>query len=146
MDMGKWKQKLWRSSRWRLLWQYTDQGNGSCYCSLWRRHLLCAVKDDYTLWSWGDNNLGQLGNGTYNSSVTPVQIMSNVKSVCAGKDFALALTNNGDVYRWGAVNGHEVEGGNLPRKIADHVVSISAEYLRCSALKMRWHRTQMGRR
>ena len=69
-----------------------------------------AVKDDYTLWSWGDNNLGQLGNGTYNSSVTPVQIMSNVKSVCAGKDFALALTNNGDVYRWGAVNGHEVEG------------------------------------
>lgn len=59
-----------------------------------------AVKDDYTLWSWGDNNLGQLGNGTYNSSVTPVQIMSNVKSVCAGKDFALALTNNGDVYRW----------------------------------------------
>lgn len=76
--------------------------------------------------------------------------MSNVKSVCAGKDFALALTNNGDVYRWGAVNGHEVEGGNLPRKIADHVVSISAEYLRCSALKsdgtvLRWDGDELNR-
>ena len=33
-----------------------------------------AVKNDGTLWTWGNNDNGQLGNGTYNGSNSPVKI------------------------------------------------------------------------
>jgi len=33
-----------------------------------------AIKKDGTLWAWGWNDIGQLGNGTNKNSNTPVQI------------------------------------------------------------------------
>ncbi len=69
-----------------------------------------------TVWAWGDNTCGQLGDGKggYNGgtefwSTTPVQVMlsdsitplSGVIAIAAGDDFSLALTNSGTVYAWG---------------------------------------------
>ncbi len=34
----------------------------------------CASKSDGTLWCWGHNESGQLGDGTYTSTATPVQV------------------------------------------------------------------------
>jgi alpha-tubulin suppressor-like RCC1 family protein len=36
-----------------------------------------ARKTDGTLWAWGCNNLGQLGDGTSSSKCSPVQIPGN---------------------------------------------------------------------
>jgi alpha-tubulin suppressor-like RCC1 family protein len=35
----------------------------------------CAVKSDGTLWCWGNNNAGQLGNGSPTSTTLPVQVL-----------------------------------------------------------------------
>lgn len=51
-------------------------GSGSSY----------AIKPDGTLWAWGDNTYGQLGNGTWDSSTRPVQVgtESNWANIAAG--------------------------------------------------------------
>jgi alpha-tubulin suppressor-like RCC1 family protein len=35
---------------------------------------MCAIKTDHTLWCWGDNGFGQLGDGTTTDSPVPVQV------------------------------------------------------------------------
>jgi len=63
-----------------------------------------ALKSDGTVWAWGDNNYGQLGNGTTTNSHTPTQV-SGLTSITAlsasGNGFALALRNDGTVWAWG---------------------------------------------
>src|SRR5450432_1551772 len=50
-----------------------------------------ALKSDGTVWAWGDNGDGQLGNGSLNGSGTPVPVstISGVVSVAAGENFSL---------------------------------------------------------
>ncbi len=63
-----------------------------------------AVKSNGTLWSWGENNSGQLGNNTSVDSHTPVQESSLstywVKAT-AGENFTVAKTSSGTLYAWG---------------------------------------------
>ena len=60
---------------------------------------------DGTLWAWGDNEFGQLGNGTMSSSYTPSQIgtSSDWASVASGKTHTLGLKTDGTLWRWGYV-------------------------------------------
>lgn len=65
-----------------------------------------ALKSDGTVWAWGRNNVGQLGNGTTTDSTTPVQVsgLAGVKSVasCPGEaNHSLALKFDGTVRAWG---------------------------------------------
>jgi alpha-tubulin suppressor-like RCC1 family protein len=62
-----------------------------------------AVKDDGTVWAWGLNKNGQLGDGTTTSSSTPVQVggLSGVKTVAGGNLHSLALKEDGTVWAWG---------------------------------------------
>jgi len=62
-----------------------------------------GLKSDGTVWAWGINNFGQLGNGTNIDSSQPVQVMNlaNVVDVDAGNLHALALRSDGTVWAWG---------------------------------------------
>ena len=62
-----------------------------------------AIKDDGTVWAWGNNRYGQLGDGTKTSSTTPVQVMglSGVKSIGGGLMLSYAVDQNGDLWGWG---------------------------------------------
>ncbi len=67
-----------------------------------------ALDSQGNVWAWGQNNKGQLGNGTLNdsSNKSPVLIgedtpLNNVKQIAAGEYHAAALTQNGEVYMWG---------------------------------------------
>jgi alpha-tubulin suppressor-like RCC1 family protein len=66
-----------------------------------------ALKSDGTVYSWGVNSFGQLGNGTTTNSRTPVKVKSltNVVAIASGWEHNLALTTDGTVYTWGA-NGY----------------------------------------
>ncbi len=58
--------------------------------------------------TWGDNQYGQLGNGTVTRSllagpIVPAagQALNNIVQVAGGGRYSLALTSNGSVYAWG---------------------------------------------
>lgn len=62
-----------------------------------------ALKSDGTVWAWGDNRYGALGDGTNSSSTTPVQVsgMRNIVQVSGGALHSLALRADGTVWAWG---------------------------------------------
>ena len=59
-----------------------------------------AVKSDGTVWSWGENTNGQLGDGTTVTRGTPVQVigLTNVVAVGGAKSHSLALKSDGTVW------------------------------------------------
>ena len=62
-----------------------------------------ALKSDGTVWSWGQNNLGQLGLGDNDNRVAPTKVdISNIVKIAVSANHALALTTDGEVYAWGA--------------------------------------------
>lgn len=67
----------------------------------------CALKTDGTLWCWGDNDNGQLGDGTTAGKALPVQVTSlggKVAEVALGSDHSCARQNDGTLWCWG-LNG-----------------------------------------
>jgi alpha-tubulin suppressor-like RCC1 family protein len=64
----------------------------------------CAWLADKTVWCWGDNEFGQLGNGNFDPQQSPVQVtgISDAVSVAVGPDFACALRTGGAVSCWGS--------------------------------------------
>jgi hypothetical protein len=62
-----------------------------------------AVRSDGTVWAWGYNYFGQLGNGTNTNSNVPVQVSGLTGAVAvAGGDFhSLALRSDGTARAWG---------------------------------------------
>ncbi|HEY3273728.1 MAG TPA: hypothetical protein VGJ92_08205, partial [Methanocella sp.] len=62
-----------------------------------------ALKNDGTVWAWGDNTWGQLGDGTTKDHLEPAQVhgLSHVKAIAAGYGQNVALLDNGTVWAWG---------------------------------------------
>ncbi|MEA2974221.1 MAG: hypothetical protein QOG82_2679 [Actinomycetota bacterium] len=63
-----------------------------------------ALKGDGTVWSWGWNYFGQLGDGTTVDRSLPVQVvgLTNVVAISAGGLHNLALKGDGTVWAWGS--------------------------------------------
>lgn len=90
-----------------------------------------ALKSDGSVWTWGDNRSGQLGNGTFNTSFTPVQVkipsgnrLSGITAIGAGGKHTVALKNDGTVWAWGGnFYGQLGDGTNNDRRTAVQVKS-----------------------
>ena len=97
-----------------------------------------ALTADKRVWTWGDNEFGELGNGTtggYNPTPTVVTNLTNVVAIAGGLGFTLAVTSNGRVYAWGdntfgelGTNTSAVASANLPMLVAgiSNAVWVSA--------------------
>jgi len=61
------------------------------------------VRTDGTVWAWGDNRAGELGDGTTTDRLAPVQAtgLTGVTQVAGGCDHSLALRSDGTVWAWG---------------------------------------------
>lgn len=62
-----------------------------------------ALQTDGTMWSWGGNSFGQLGDGTTTNRSTPVQVpgLTEVTAVGGGGNHSLAARFDGTVWAWG---------------------------------------------
>jgi alpha-tubulin suppressor-like RCC1 family protein len=62
-----------------------------------------ALRDDGTVWAWGANSNGQLGDGTNVDRPTAFQIagLTNIVAIAAGAAHSLALRTDGTVWAWG---------------------------------------------
>jgi len=74
-----------------------------------------ALKKDGTVWAWGVNNFGQLGNGTMEDSSIPVKVesLSDVVATDAGWDHSLALKKDGTVWAWGSNGSGQLGNGTI---------------------------------
>jgi alpha-tubulin suppressor-like RCC1 family protein len=73
-----------------------------------------AIKTDGTLWLWGYNSNGHLGDNTTDSKSSPVQTVAggtNWKSISLGTDVSAAIKTDGTLWMWGA-NGYGELGTN----------------------------------
>ncbi|MDY4873393.1 MAG: FN3 associated domain-containing protein, partial [Alloprevotella sp.] len=99
-----------------------------------------ATKNDGSLWAWGYNSYGQLGDGTTTNKTTPIKIMDNVVSTSASRYHSLAIKNDGSLWAWGRNSYGQLGDGTTtnkttPVKIMDNVVSTSAGLYHSLAIK-----------
>jgi alpha-tubulin suppressor-like RCC1 family protein len=62
-----------------------------------------GLKPDGTLWAWGLNSFGQIGDGTNTDKNTPAQIGSdtNWSTIATGYEHTIALKADGTLWTWG---------------------------------------------
>jgi alpha-tubulin suppressor-like RCC1 family protein len=82
-----------------------------------RNHAM-ALADDGTVFTWGNNRFGQLGNGTFRGRLTAAQVpgLADVVQVFAGRDHCLAVSGDGTVWAWGHNKYGELGDGTLTNR------------------------------
>lgn len=88
-----------------------------------------ALKADGTVWAWGSNDLGQLGDGSTTDRAFPVQVqgLSNVVAIAAGRLYTLAIRSDGTLWAWGSnFSGELGDGTRNFRPNAAPVAGISS--------------------
>ena len=107
----------------------------------------CALQDNGDVKCWGANHVGQLGDGTTEDRLLPVNVKnvaSGVQAIAAGENHTCALTNEGDVQCWGENRyGQLGDGTDQSRTTPTNVESLAGavvavalgKYHTCALLK-----------
>jgi alpha-tubulin suppressor-like RCC1 family protein len=76
-------------------------------------HHTLALRGDGTVWAWGGNGSGQLGDGTTTNRNTavPVSGLTDVVAIAAGSGHSLAVLSDGTVWAWGSNSAGELGDG-----------------------------------
>lgn len=74
-----------------------------------------ALKDDGSVWSWGQNASGQLGTNTTADAKQAAQLTAlagqSITAIVSGHNHSLALRSDGAVYAWGANGSGQLGDG-----------------------------------
>jgi alpha-tubulin suppressor-like RCC1 family protein len=79
-----------------------------------------AIRSDGTLWTWGTNNYGQLGDGTTTNRLSPVQIGtdSDWEAIGAGQYYSVAVKDNGHLFSWGINEYGQIGNGTYTNQLS----------------------------
>lgn len=102
-------------------------------------HFTLALKDDGTVWAWGLNAFGTLGDGMTTTEgsgyvTAPIQVtgLCGVKSIHAGAKNCFALKNDGTVWAWGENNSLLCD---MTRTTEGSVISTPGQILNLTNIK-----------
>jgi len=104
---------------------------------------LATIKTDGTLWIWGFNNFGQLGDNTQgsglvNSKSSPIQTITfgtNWKQAACGKYFTAGIKTDGTLWYW---------GNNAQGNIGDNTVVHKSSPVQTIAFGNNWKQVACG--
>lgn len=98
---------------------FTFITNAQCYrlVASGNYHVL-ALKSDNTLWGWGANYNGELGDGTYQIRPTISQIgtASNWLTIATGSGHTIAIKTDGTLWSWGDNSAGQLGDGTTVKK------------------------------
>ena len=130
------------------------------YVSVGGEHVCAIDSSDSSVWCWGRNNDGQLGNGSTTDSATPVKVMlsstqalTGVTQLSSGGSHSCALfqdnsgESSGKVYCWGYNFYGQLGNGSTANSpyavpvyssgttVLEHVIQVSAgDYHTCAVI------------
>ncbi len=117
-------------------WTVTQVGTANDWLSVSAgNRFSLAIKTTGTLWSWGLNNVGQLGINTIINQNLPVQVgtAANWSKIDAGDQHSLAIDNTGFMYAWGANTFGQFGNGSNTSSLFPILVSSSNNWAEVSA-------------
>lgn len=87
------------------------------------------IQNDGSLWLWGYNKDGQIGNGSNEKAPEPIKIMEDVIAVSLGEEHSGCVTSDGTLWMWGnneyeQLGTGDTENKNEPVKIMDNIRSL----------------------
>lgn len=94
-----------------------------------------AIRSDGSLWAWGRNDRGQLGDGTTTWRNRPVQIgaMTNWASVSASFGHSLAIRTDGTLWAWGSNEHGQLGDGTTTQRNAPVQIGTDTNWVTVSA-------------
>lgn len=114
--------------------EVTDIGNVRELTSDGDAYHTLALKPDSTVWAWGYNRQGQLGDGTKQNRSRPVQVqgLTSAVDIAAGGQHSLAVRSDGTVWTWGAnasgqLGDGTTSGSTTPVQVASLAGAVQVE-------------------
>ena len=94
-----------------------------------------AVKTDGTIWAWGFNDSGQVGDTSIAWKSSPVQIgaLTNWSQVSAGQDHTVSVKTDGTAWAWGKNSSGELGDGTVVNKSSPIQVGILTKWARTAS-------------
>jgi alpha-tubulin suppressor-like RCC1 family protein len=85
-----------------------------------------ALRTDGSVWAWGLNSDGQLGNGTQTNSNMPLRVagLPVIQAIAAGRNHSLALGQDGTVWVWGQNSFGQLGDGTTTRRLVPVAIAI----------------------
>jgi alpha-tubulin suppressor-like RCC1 family protein/protocatechuate 3,4-dioxygenase beta subunit len=108
-----------------VAWKSVARGRGAYHSA--------AIRKDGTLWTWGANDWGELGDGTTIAHSSPVQVGTDSwLAVSVGEGFTTAIKSDGTLWAWGVNSVGQLGDGTTTERHAPTQIGTDNRWIAVS--------------